>query len=111
MAALAKPKKVMVPGYVECEWLLDDYRQMALNDIKAMMQKGEADLMRMARKVIIHSRTMAPGGSAREGEEGPGVVASPSPSTYRQLDTNWNASAGIEQLEREVAEPNRRVRR
>ena len=48
-----------VPGLVECEWLLEEYRQEMYEDVRALLRKGENDLMRMARKVIIHSRIVA----------------------------------------------------
>ena len=59
-----------VPGYVECEWLLEDFRTTSVNDWKAMAAKSEADLMRMARKVIIHSRVVSQ--VRRDNERGPG---------------------------------------
>jgi len=59
-----------VPGSAECEWLLEDYRENCANEIRAMIGKGEDDLTRMARKVIIHSRILS-STAAREGEEGP----------------------------------------
>ena len=59
-----------IPGYVQCEWLLEDFRQSVAGDVRQLMRKGEEDLMRMSRKVIIHSRILA-SGEARTGEEGP----------------------------------------
>ena len=37
-------------------------------DVRALLRKGENDLMRMARKVIIHSRIVGEGGCDQEGE-------------------------------------------
>ena len=43
-------------GTFECEWLLEEYRDTVATDVKAMMVKAEADLVRMSRTVLIHSR-------------------------------------------------------
>ena len=72
--SIKAPPPIKAPGYVpgaaECEWLLEDYRENCENEMRAMIAKGEDDLMRMARKVIIHSRILS-SATAREGEEGP----------------------------------------
>ena len=43
-------KKPPLPGYVECEWLLEEYRNEVLDDVRMLLRKGENDLMRMARR-------------------------------------------------------------
>merc|ERR1712100_565597 len=53
------PMQYNTPGVVECEWLLEEYRETVVNDVKAMLNKGEADLMRMSRKCLIHSRVLS----------------------------------------------------
>jgi hypothetical protein len=71
-----------IPGCDECEWLLDDFRSSTLNDVNAMLAKAEADLMRMTRKVIIHSRVLSQ--SNRTSEQGPDAGARAS-----QFDANY----------------------
>lgn len=52
------PIAYSTPGVVECEWLLEEYRDAVVNDVKSIMAKSEADLMRMSRRVLIHSRVL-----------------------------------------------------
>ena len=93
-----------VPGYIECEWLLDEYRRAIAGDVRAIMQKGEEDLMRMARKAIIHSRIIAPG-TARAGEQGPGGHVPLSADLAPRGFPGWQREATYNQM------PSRRVRR
>jgi len=48
-----------VPGFVQCAWLLSDFRQQVRDQIQAQVRKGEVDLARMSRQVMIHSRVVA----------------------------------------------------
>lgn len=43
-------------GMMECEWLIEEFRDACTSDMKGLLAKGEQDLMRMTRKVLIHSR-------------------------------------------------------
>ena len=99
MRSFAQPKAKPVPGYVEAEWLLEEYRQASISEVRMTMQKAEGDLMRMARKCIIHSRMFAQ--TDRAGEAGPGGVA-----TLTRQESRWDEN---ESSQSQVA--NRRVRR
>jgi len=48
-----------VPGFVQCAWLLSDFRQQVRDQIQAQVRKGEGDLARMSRQVMMHSRVVA----------------------------------------------------
>jgi len=49
-------KSKMVPGFVQSEWLLEDYRASCSQDIKQYILRSETDLLRMTRKAIVQSR-------------------------------------------------------
>ena len=115
-SAAARDAEEQIPGYIQCEWLLQDFRNTVTSDIRQLMRKGEEDLMRMARKVIIHSRVLAPGG-LREGEQGPGGTMTDAERKWAmarqysmnvareaEWDNQWDDSA-------RMTEPSRKVRR
>jgi len=54
----ARRLAAMPPGFMQCEWLLDDYKDTASNEMKQFILRSEADLLRMTRKVIIQSRVL-----------------------------------------------------
>lgn len=114
------PKTYFTAGLVECEWLLEEYRDTIFNDVKALMTKGEADLMRMSRTVIIHSRVL----SVNDAGERISLVNSRSsggqPISQQEIDDeldeldNDELTAMSRQHRNDTIEadiPNRRVRR
>ena len=46
---------IPIPGYLQCEWLLSDFRNATANELKAALLKSESDLLRMSRKAIGQS--------------------------------------------------------
>jgi len=46
----------VVPGLIQSEWLLSDYRSACTADMKQFILRSESDLLRLTRKVIIQSR-------------------------------------------------------
>jgi len=121
-SAMKKPPKdapitYTTPGLVECEWLLEEYRDTVVNDVKAMLAKGEADLMRMSRKCLIHSRVLS------VTDDGvPVKLGAPSAGSSRSLldlQTSAQVDAALTELEEELTQPresetdipSRRVRR
>jgi hypothetical protein len=121
-SAMKKPPKdapitYTTPGLVECEWLLEEYRDTVVNDVKAMLAKGEADLMRMSRKCLIHSRVLS------VTDDGvPVKLGAPSAGSSRSLlglQTSAQVDAALKEVEEELTQPresesdipSRRVRR
>ena len=49
---------IPIPGYLQCEWLLSDFRNATANELKAALLKSESDLLRMSRKAIVQSRLL-----------------------------------------------------
>ena len=118
-AALKKPPKdapvqYNTPGVVECEWLLEEYRETVVNDVKAMLAKGEADLMRMSRKCLIHSRVLAVTDEGVPVQLGAGAGSS---RGFLGLQTSEQVDAALNELDEELEGkaadeiPSRRVRR
>eukprot|EP00325_Prymnesiales_sp_UTEX-LB-985_P020669 CAMPEP_0174735366 /NCGR_PEP_ID=MMETSP1094-20130205/64845_1 /TAXON_ID=156173 /ORGANISM="Chrysochromulina brevifilum, Strain UTEX LB 985" /LENGTH=628 /DNA_ID=CAMNT_0015938323 /DNA_START=81 /DNA_END=1967 /DNA_ORIENTATION=- len=47
------------PGYVQCKWLVSDFANNTANEFQVHVRRGEADLLRMSRHVLIHSRIVS----------------------------------------------------
>ena len=96
---------------------VDGILDTVVNDVKAMLAKGEADLMRMSRKCLIHSRVLS------VTDDGvPVKLGAPSAGSSRSLlglQTSAQVDAALNELEEELTQPresesdipSRRVRR
>lgn len=50
----------LVPGFMQCEWLLEDFRAQVAQHVREHIDRSEADFLRLSRKVVIHSRVCVP---------------------------------------------------
>jgi len=71
---------VVVPGYLQCKWLLSDFSDNVASEFQINLRKGEADLLRMSRQVLIRSRILADGPAKSTSPELSPRPRAPSPS-------------------------------
>lgn len=71
---------VVVPGYLQCKWLLSDFSDNVANEFQITLRKGEADLLRMSRQVLVRSRILADGPARSTSPELSPRPRAPSPS-------------------------------
>ena len=83
-----RPTSPSVLGFAQCEWLLDDSKHAAGEQLKQFILRSELDLLRMTRKVITMSRVCTKKKQKRRGSSVILVKEGASKDLLKMLDAD-----------------------
>jgi len=84
-----------IPGYVQCKWLLADFSDNVAAEFQNHLAKGEGDLLRLSREMLIHSRILTSSTARPMKQESVG--------TREGVLASWDSHRGVDGGQRDRA--------